>query len=548
MAQPAPVARSTSGGVARAAEPSGPLAVAGWIAFVVAVSSLPYLFLWRSGGRFGSSDGVYAWILPPYPEDLLSYLSWVKQAADGALLFHLKFTQIEHGAVIFQPVFLLAGWLSVLLGLDAGATLFLVLRPLAVGGFLWALYRFALVFPLSHGERWTFLWLTVCASGLGILFGPQPLRPADLWMPEFNTLWTLVWNPLFAVSLTLMLLVFILVARAEEGRAAGSFLAAGALTGLLAFVHPYDVVTTGLVVVVWTLYRYRRRSLAPLLLYAFVAVPPGLVQAGISMGHPLLSAHRERGGMASPSPLSYAVAFGLPGLLAAFGALRARRDGRLGALSLAWLWLLVSLASAYAPVWFQRKLVMGVHVPACLLAAIGLVRLADAASCGRRSLRATFIAAVALATTPTHFHNARRMAEIVSSDITAYYRAPGVDRALRWLDQEVPPDAVVLAHPSLARAIPGASGQFVTHGHWAQSVDLREQRRRIGLLFGPRSSWEPDRKQAELRASRVGYVFVDEVMLRRWMGGTVPVWLDEAGTTVYREAGVSIIRVDRPDD
>ena len=100
------------------------------------------------------------------------------------------------------------------------------MRALAVAGFLWTLHRFSRVFALEPAERWLFLWLAVCSSGLGLLFGDGPLRPADLWMPEFNTLWSLVWNPIFAVALTLVLWIFVLVAEADERRASRAYLAA----------------------------------------------------------------------------------------------------------------------------------------------------------------------------------------------------------------------------------------------------------------------------------------------------------------------------------
>jgi hypothetical protein len=155
--------------------------------------------------------------------------------------------------------------------------------------------------------------------------------------------------------------------------------------------------------------------------------------------------------------------------------------------------LVVALTLAWAPVWFQRKLVMGVHLPVCLLAAVGLADLAERCARGRRALRMALVALVLLASMPSHFWNARQLAAAVAFDPSAYYRAPAFERALRWLDREVEPDAVVLAHLARTRAIPGASGQFVSQGHWAQSVDFPEHRRWIASLFDPRSPLAPPR-------------------------------------------------------
>ena len=131
-------------------------------------------------------------------------------------------------------------------------------------------------------------------------------------------------------------------------------------------------------------------------------------------------------------------------------------------------------------------------------------------------------------------------------DAAAYYHAPALERALRWLDHEVDPGAVVLADYPTARSIPGSSGQFVSLGHWAQSVDFEEHRRWLAELFDPRSPASPAAKEEALRASRIDYVFIDSAMRRDWQLESLPGWLVRSGTIVYDDAGVSILRVKHP--
>lgn len=540
---------SAEAGFAQAASRATPVAL--WIALVVVVSALPTLAVYRQGlATEGARD--YTWVVPPYPQDGLAYLAWVKQAAEGKLLFHVKYTQLEHRAVVFNPPFLVTGWLAALSGWSSGFALF-VARCVFVIAFLLVLYRFSGCFGLRRDERWTFLGLVSCSSGLGFL-SAAGLKAADRWMPEINTLWSLSWSPIFALGLALMLAILMLVEQATRkggGSGAGdhsadvgrSFLLAGALTGLLAFVHPYDVVSVGVVVLAVAVYRLgAQQALGPLLRFGLLAGPPCLIQLGLSLMHPVLSAHAARADMPSPALLGYAIGLGLPGLFALFGLARASAEHRVGRLVTIVVWVAAALGLAYAPVWFQRRLVMGIHIPVCLLAAIGVCDLARRASRGRAAVRIALVIGLVATTTPTHYVNYREALESARDDPAAYYVPESLAAALRFLDEHVPSEAVVLAHPHAARLIPGASGNAVTLGHWAQSVGNDQHLRWLRSLFAPGHGLD---KVNMLRSSRIDYVFVDASMRRYWLGGETPGWLADVGETVYDRDGVRIVRVER---
>lgn len=521
--------------------------VALWVAIVVAVSALPTLAVYCQG--LDAGRGAYTWVVPPYPQDGLAYLAWVKQAAEGKLLFHVKYTQLEHSAAVFQPLFLAAGWLEALSGWSSGFSLF-VARCVCAIAFLLVLYRFSACSGLRREERWTFLALVSCSSGLGFLFDGS-LKPADRWMPEIDTLWSLGWSPVLAAGLTLMLAVLILVEEATHGDFASQagergavnrrFLLAGALTGLLAFVHPYDVVSVGVVVLAVAVYRRGvQRALAPLSLFGLLAAPACLVQLWLSLTHPVLSAHAAQAEMRSPSLLAYALGLGLPGLFALVGLARALAEKRAARLVTLLVWIAAALALAYAPVWFQRHLIMGVHIPVCALAAVGVCDLARRVCGARPRLRIALVVALVAATTPTHYANYRDALEAAREDPAAYYVPEGLAAALDFLGRNAPSEALVLAHPETARLIPGASGNGVTLGHWAQSVDADEHLRWLRRLFSPGGSAQ---KLRMLRGSRIDYVFVDGAMRRHWLGGGTPGWLAEVGETIYDRDGVRIVRV-----
>jgi hypothetical protein len=65
--------------------------------------------------------------------------------------------------------------------------------------------------------------------------------PADLWMPEVSTFWSLLWNPLFPLSLTLMLLSIYWVDRGTAEARAPYLWLSGLAAGVMALVHPYSL-------------------------------------------------------------------------------------------------------------------------------------------------------------------------------------------------------------------------------------------------------------------------------------------------------------------
>jgi hypothetical protein len=271
----------------------------------------------------------------------------------------------------------------------------------------------------------------------------------------------------------------------------------------------------------------------------------GAVQWFIANHHPVLSAHSLRGAMASPSIVSYLLALGLPGLLALYGTVQIWRSKSLDRFTPLLIWITASLALAYTPIWFQRKLIMGIHIPVSLIAAVGLTGLARWLSFGKRPLFAAIATGIVLVSGATHLQVVTAMAEEMRQDPTAYFVPAPLEQAFRFLGTQTDPDSVVLAHYHAARHIPGASGNTVTLGHWAQSVDLEQQMHWLGTLFSRTGSLSAAQRQAALRASSIDYVLLEPRMLEQWLGGNVPAWLDAMGETVYDADGVRVIEIKR---
>src|SRR5436190_922357 len=108
-----------------------------WTTIIVVLTSAPYLIDWWST----PAGYQFTWILPPYPEDSFGYMAWAQQAAHGAWLFKIKYTALPHAAFLFNPFFLICGWISALLQLDIGVV-FLVVKAIGAVLLLGTFYRY----------------------------------------------------------------------------------------------------------------------------------------------------------------------------------------------------------------------------------------------------------------------------------------------------------------------------------------------------------------------------------------------------------------------
>lgn len=489
----------------------------GWVVFMILATSAPYLL-----NYFSTPAGShYTWIIPPYPEDSFGYMAWAQQAAQGHLLFQMKFTALPNSPFLFNPFFLAAGWLSHLFGGNIGFSLF-ALKEIGVACFLLAFFKFIDDLGLNWFQSVTATILVGVSSGVGGLLAwlglgnPATNFSGDLWVVDMNTFWSLLWNPLFPWSLTLMLLSLFWLNRGSRDGRHSDFWRGGAATGVLALVHPYSQPLLFSFAALVTLLRGRATALGYLFRFAAAALPCVAYLGLVMAFNPIISRHDFRGEMASPSPANYALGFGLPLLFVVAGLLA----GRGQFVKRFWpvlLWFALSAVLAYFPFWFQRKLIFGAHIPLCILAAVSLDLLLNRLPAPRTRGRVTAVSAVILlpllVSTPVYLL-ARENREVRANTGGYYYVSRDVMAGLHFLKTKTKPGDVVFARIETSRLIPGLAGNTVVWGHWAQSVDLAQRQNWITNLFHPHADWaDPDRAR-EFWSTNIQYLFADGPLKR----------------------------------
>ncbi|NIO71432.1 MAG: hypothetical protein GTN71_20975, partial [Anaerolineae bacterium] len=377
-----------------------------WSILIVGLTCLPYLYAYLV-----APDDMQFTGLLSNPIDGNSYLAKMRQGARGSWLFHLPYTSEDHEGAFVYTYYPFLGRLSALLGLPLILTYHLarIVNSLIL---LFVAYFFVSLFGLDRKAHRTAFLLIGLSSGLGWLAVPLDVFAPDLWAPEAITFYSIFTNPHFPLAMALMLLTFAFVlvplqATSEDGQPSmgRDSILAGLFSLLLGVVQPFCVVMIYSVLGGYFVLRLLKEKRLPWLeiLRSMVA---GAVTAPIIAYdyyvftfNPAMRAWSEQNVTLSPPPWEYAIAYGFVLALAVGGAVLAiRRRSKADLFLLAWV--IVNSLLLYAPFNLQRRLVTGLHVPLCVLAAMALSRyLLPRVSPARRTL---ILGAVIVLTMPSN--------------------------------------------------------------------------------------------------------------------------------------------------
>jgi hypothetical protein len=245
----------------------------------------------------------------------------------------------------------------------------------------------------------------------------------------------------------------------------------------------------------------------------------------------------------SPAPIGYILGYGLLWPLAAFGAWRLylqRADAtpEEAQPSRRWLlpivWVVVGLPLAYLalpsfsfgelqwqPVAFQRKLIMGYHLPLALLAGLALAGLARAAARGGTARTGGMVAALAVCI--LSLSNLRylvrdvklaRDENLTSTGAHHAYWPEGDLHAFEWLRTHTPPDATVLTWPMNGVFAPAYSGRKVYAGHWGETPGYEDRlKEEFAFYWG---TWNSEERLRFLRQYGITHI-VESPIEREWL-------------------------------
>lgn len=503
-------------------------------------ASAPYLIGWlRTPAGHIFSGLVYN------IDDCAVYLSWINQAAQGHFFQHSQFTTSPQHDVLFNVFFLLLGTIVRLTGLSA-IVVYHGARVVFGALLLWAvaaLLREALSDP--RARRLAFALICVSA-GFGWLAGGYNTgrgyhQPIDLWQPEAITFLCLYFAPLFSAALALIVVFLTAALRVENAGRIRDVWPAAVAGALLGNFHSYDVIH---IFAVWGIYRIVSDTMArkldiprwaALVVAGIASLPTTVWEYWAIRTDPVFHQRALISATLSPPVWFVLLGYGFVLLLALAAAfyrgkypLFPKQETRRFFL----LWAVIGIAVAYVPVAFQRKLIMGTHIPLCVLAGAALATLTARLSGDFPKIAAAF---AVLLTVPSNIiwmmqDVDRLSANIGSTDHQPYFSQDEWN-ALQWLRSHtqlrdavlVSPDAAAQLRfpgtpfmPYLSVYVPAYGGCTVYNGHWSETdhfggdsngVTIEE---RIGKIGMGRRFFEADVTDAFridlLRANNIRYV------------------------------------------
>ena len=501
-------------------------------AALMVLTVLPYVYAWC----LTPPGQQYLWLLYN-PDEPNVHLSWIRQAADGQWLLRDACTTGPQQASFLNLFMLGLGRLARVTRLQP-VFVYHLARIVSGTALCVALYWFAslltprlevrrlclLLAGTASGLGWAAPWLN---QGLGTV-GLPLLNPPDfgmqLCMPEAITFLSLYLYPLFSTSMLLLVLslgLYLLSDRLGWMRYA---VASGLVALLLGNFHTYDLFPLYLTLLLWCLYRLveTRRGGAAVLARAAVVVScsaPSLVYQYWTFQHNAIFRAKALTVTAPPPPRDLLAAYGFLVPLALLGAWVAWRSRRQEA-RFATCWVVAAVSCLCLPVSFQRKMIEGLHLPVCFLAALALgswlpVVLNRRRWRGpvRRAANRVLWGFSLLAMVPSNVAFVGMTLQLAATNNLTrasvaqppYYLGNDELAALRWLDAHSSNDAVVLSAPYAGSYIPGLSGNTVYAGHWAETLNFETKLGAVGRFYAGRMS---STEAADfLSAGRVQYVY-----------------------------------------
>lgn len=456
-------------------------------------------------------------------DDEYGLFAWAKQSQQGKWLFLNPYSTEAKSRMLFNPLFLLLGKLSLFLGKDLVLTFNLARAIISFLLLTTAYYFFSFFFEDFFDRLVAFLLLSF-SSGLGwLLFfvSPHsaPFLSNAIGSTESLTFPSLLFYPHFTAALILLIICFLsLLKFMKEGRVKDLFVTF--LCGsLLIATHPHETLTLVLAPIIYLFFSGRSSKKEWLRGFLFLAslAPMASYFAFLSQFDPVYKQFTQQP-LARLTWPDFLAVYGLLVPLGCWGVYNFFLLGKKGQQEkilfiLAWIGDVLLLL--LIPFSFQRKMVMGFHFPLVILVVFGLQKVWEKMKSTKSKWLTVFLLLVILFPQNLYFLN--QVFVEMRQNKQVYYLSEQNVEAQQWLETNVTETEIVLANPSMGLVIPALSGRRVFLGHWGNTNLSEEKAERLWNFFDEESS---EKIRRELFSEyKIAYYLKDKegVPYNRWV-------------------------------
>lgn len=515
------------------------------VMIVLLAVTLPYIYATETAGDSHEFSGFLF-----NPMDGNSYLAKMYQGWEGSWMFTLPYTADPgEGAYLFM-FYLFLGHLARILG----SSLLLVYHAARIVSLLFMLlsiYRFCHALLTESRLKWLAFALAGLGGGLGWMALPFGAITSDFWVAEAYPFLSGYANPHFPLALGLLLWVLTPPRTSNTTasiRWSWSYLVKTWTTVPLAFalalISPFAVILA-LVVLAGTvgIGLVSRRIGSGIYIYASrmvwiaaMGVPVLVYDQWATLTSPQLNAWNYQNVTPAPPVWDVLISFSPVLLLALLGAWRLWKDRQriepesVNAWLVPLLWAGLGLLLLYLPFNLQRRFVIGLYIPLCLLGVWGLDLIA-----GNNQRRFTLLAGMLIILVlPTNMLVIMAARHGVQQLDPMLFLRVGEVEAFQWLRQHAESDALVLASPRTGLFIPAYTGMRVVYGHPFETVQANTQKQAVEEFYS--GLWNEARALEFLNVQGVDYIYSgpDERALGEIpVSGLTPVF-DIGDVTIYK--------------
>jgi hypothetical protein len=544
-----------------------------FIAVVLAVTALPYLYALRLAGANNQFMGIIFNIPDHY-----QYFSWMRESQTQILVPN-QLTPETSTPLLFNLLWFMLGRIEAVTHIDY-RILYQITRLLAGAFTMAAIYWFCGLVFTNRAKRWTAFAVAVLTSGLGWLLIvekylrhlPQANSPFAIYVAEPNTAYSIMAFPHFTIATGLITVIFGLLLLAQRNKSLRYSWAAAAVALFLSLQHAYDMFTIYGVIGMYALFIWIRDRRFPMFLFktglivVLVSVWPALQSFIITNADAVwkgVLSQFDNAGAWTPRPWLLPILMGIAWLLAIFSIdirtpWRDRDDTHLFLLA----WFLSHFILIYIPLNFQIHLLSSWQVVIGVLATITLYRRVIPWLAKRfpntspRRLATIASVALVLAVVPTNlyllaqrFLDLRRAAsgEVVvnesgdsaGAEASHFFLSNGQWAAMKYLEGQVKSTDVVFASLDIGQFVPVLTGARTFLGHWAQTLNFFDKRDMVKQFFNPDTT---DAERADiLKQYNVGYVLYTPMEAR--LGAYDPTSASYL-TKVFEEGDTKVYKVN----